>query len=106
MLFADDVKLLSEEIHLSQKLLSKVQNEAAKIGLRINAKKRESMERHTTEMEHNLVFWEPTCGKRNRGGQPITYTDCLKEDTGLTNTDEIRTAMMARYEWEKRAKLG
>ena len=49
MLFADDVKLLSEEIHLSQKLLSKVQNEAAKIGLHINAKKRESMARHTTD---------------------------------------------------------
>ena len=56
--------------------------------------------RHTTEMAHNLVLWEPTRGKRNRGRQPVTYINFLKEDTGFTNTDKIRTEMMARNEAE------
>ena len=60
---------------------------------------------HITEMAHNLVLWEPTREKRNRGRQPVTYIDCLKEGTGLTNTDEIRTAMMARNAWKKCVKL-
>lgn len=38
MLFADDVALLSEEIVQAQKLWFKVETEAAKIGLHINAK--------------------------------------------------------------------
>ena len=62
--------------------------------------------RHTTEMAHNLVLCEPARGKRNRGWQPVTYIDCLKEGTGLTNTDEIRTAIMARNEWKKCVELG
>ena len=62
--------------------------------------------RHTTEMAHKLVLCEPACGKRNRGRQPVTYIDGLKKDTGLTNIDEIRTAMMARDEWKKCVKLG
>ena len=62
--------------------------------------------RHTTEMAHNLVLCEPTRGKRNRGRQPVTFIDCLKEGTGLTNTDEIRTAIMARNKWKKCVKLG
>ena len=56
--------------------------------------------RHTTEMAHNFVLWEPTRGKRNRGRQTVTYINFLKEDTGLTNTDKIRTEMMARNEAE------
>ena len=62
--------------------------------------------RHTTEMAHKLVLSEPTHGKRNRGRQPVTYINCLKEDTGLTNIDEIRTAIMVRDEWKKCVKLG
>ena len=61
--------------------------------------------RYTTEMAHKIVLWESTRGKRNRGRQPVAYLDCLKEDTGLTNTDEIRTAVMARDEWKKCVKL-
>ena len=38
--------------------------------------------RHTNEMAHKLILWEPTRGKRNSGRQPVTYIDCLKEDTG------------------------
>ena len=39
--------------------------------------------KHTTEMAHKLVLWKPTCGKRNRGRQRVTYINYLKEDTGL-----------------------
>ena len=39
MLFAGDVALLSEEVDQTQKLLSKVQTEAAKIGLQVMAYK-------------------------------------------------------------------
>ena len=62
--------------------------------------------RHTTEMAHKLVLWEPICGKRNRGRQTVTYINYLKEDTGLPNTNEIRSDMMARDEWKKCVKLG
>ena len=55
--------------------------------------------RHTTEMAYKLVLWEPTRGKRNKGRKTVNYIDCLKEETGLTNIDEMRTAMMARDEW-------
>ena len=37
--FADDIALLSEEIAQAQELLSRVEMEASKIGLHINAKK-------------------------------------------------------------------
>ena len=62
--------------------------------------------RHTTKMAHKLVLWEPIRGKRNRGRQTVTYINYLKEDTGLPNTNEIRSDMMARDEWKKCVKLG
>ena len=43
MLFADDVALLSEEIDQAQKVLSKLQTKAERVGLYINAKKTEFM---------------------------------------------------------------
>ena len=60
--------------------------------------------RYTTQMAHKLVLWEPTRGKRNRGRQPVTYIDCLKEDTGPTNTDKRRSAMIARDEWKNTSR--
>ena len=41
--FADDITLLSEEIQKAQELLTRVENEAAKIGLRLNNEKTEAM---------------------------------------------------------------
>ena len=41
--FADDIALLSEEIQKAQELLIRVENEAAKIGLRLNDEKTEVM---------------------------------------------------------------
>ena len=43
MMFADDIALLSNEIAQAQELLSRVETEAAKIGLHLNAKKTEVM---------------------------------------------------------------
>ena len=62
--------------------------------------------RHSEELAHNLVLWEPTGGRCNRGRQPISYTDVLKADTGLEDTNELKTAMMDRKEWKKRITLG
>ena len=42
-MFADDIALLSEEIHQAQELLHRVEVEAEKVGLYINAKKTELM---------------------------------------------------------------
>ena len=41
--FADDIALLSEEIQKAQELLTRVENEAAKFGLRLNDQKTEVM---------------------------------------------------------------
>ena len=62
--------------------------------------------RHDDELAHNLVLWEPTRGRRNRGRQPVRYTDVLKQDTGLESMDELKTAMLDRNDWKKRIKLG
>ena len=42
-MFADDIALLANKIAQSQELLSRVETEAAKIGLHCNAKKTELM---------------------------------------------------------------
>ena len=41
--FADDIALMSEQIHQAQKLLNNVEVQCGKIGLKINAKKTKSM---------------------------------------------------------------
>ncbi len=41
--FADDIALLSEQIQQAQNLLSSVENQCGKVGLRINAKKTKCM---------------------------------------------------------------
>ena len=41
--FADDIALLSEEIQKAQELLTRVENKAAKIGIRLNDEKTEAM---------------------------------------------------------------
>lgn len=55
--------------------------------------------RHPDEMASKLVLWQPTEGTVNRGRKPTDYIDMLKYDTGLNNTDEIRTAMLDRKIW-------
>ena len=67
---------------------------------------RSSLSRRTATFPNDkgIVLWEPTRGKRNRGNR-VTYINCLKEGTGLTNTDKIRTAMMATNDWNDPVEL-
>ena len=60
--------------------------------------------RHTDEIAHHLVLWEPTQGKRSRGRQAVTYVDVLRRDTELESVQEIRTVMMDRDGWKSRIK--
>ena len=48
-----------------------------------------------------LVLWEPTQGTTSRGGQTKTFTDILKEDTGVNSTSEIKSCMQDRVVWRK-----
>ena len=55
--------------------------------------------RHPEEISHKLVLWEATEGSRSRGAPRRTFIDNLLEDTGLTNTNELRMAMGDRTYW-------
>ena len=56
---------------------------------------------HKDEACHDLIFWQPRNGKRNRGRQPITFIDNLKNDTELDDVEEIRNVMSDRENWRK-----
>ena len=56
--------------------------------------------RHKVEACDDLIFWQPRNGKRNRGRQPITFIDNLKNDTEL-DVEEIRNVMRDREDWRK-----
>ena len=47
--------------------------------------------RHSELEVSNLVLWEPTQGKFNRGSQRLTYVNRLRKDTGLQTTAELKT---------------
>ena len=62
--------------------------------------------RHKEEIANQLVFWQPTRGKRKRGRQAVTYVDCLLQDTGLEEVNELKTLMQDRTQWSNEIKLG
>ena len=55
--------------------------------------------RHQEHTVSELVLWEPSHGTKNKGGQPKTFVDILKEDTGCRSTNEIKTCMEDRDVW-------
>ena len=57
--------------------------------------------RHPEEIANKLVLWEPLEGIRNRGPQKTTYVDNLLRDSGMDNTQELRSIMEDRSEWKK-----
>ena len=59
--------------------------------------------RHADEEASKLVLWQPAQGHRNRGRRAVNYIDTLMEDTGLESTEELKTAMMDREGWRRRA---
>ena len=62
--------------------------------------------RHKEEMANRLVLWQPTTGQRRRGRQSVSYVDCLLEDTGADNINEVETMMMDRELWRGNVRLG
>ena len=62
--------------------------------------------RHKEEMANRLVLWQPTTGQRRRGRQSVSYVDCLLEDTGADNTNEMEAMMMDRELWRGNVRLG
>ena len=71
MLFDDNVALLSEEIDQAQKVLSKVQTEAERVGLHINAKKTEFM----AYKQPDDITIQTTSGKLLKEVQNFKYLD-------------------------------
>ena len=57
--------------------------------------------RHSDEIAHQLVLWDPNRGRRSRGRPAATYVDVLRRDTRLDDTNEIRSVMMNRAVWRK-----
>ena len=55
--------------------------------------------RHTDELAHNLILWTPKNGIRNRGSQPKTFIEILKNDCDCEEEYELRTLMMDREGW-------
>ena len=49
--------------------------------------------RHKEEIANQFLLWQPTRGKRKRGRQAIIYVDCLLQDTGLEEVNELKTLM-------------
>ena len=48
-----------------------------------------------------LVLWGPTHGTKSKGGQSKTFVDTLKEDTGCTSAEEIKSCMEDRDVWRE-----
>ena len=61
--------------------------------------------RHPEELASELILWEPTQGTRSRGRQRTTFIDCIKFDTGLDDTKDIKTAMEDQKLWRSFVKI-
>ena len=59
--------------------------------------------RHPEEEASKLVLWQPTIGQARIGRRAVTYIDTLMRDTNLASADELKTAMMDREGWRRRA---
>ena len=62
--------------------------------------------RHKDEMASELVLWQPTTGQRSRGRQAVSFIDCLLEDTGVDEVNELETMMMDQALWRRNVMLG
>ena len=57
--------------------------------------------RHSEEVASDLVLWQPLDGYTNRGRKRITFVETLLQDTGMVNTEELRTCILDRNIWNK-----
>ena len=56
--------------------------------------------RRKDELISKVLLWEPNHGHRKKGRPLTTFTDQLRNDTGLTN-QELMNIMDDRKEWKK-----
>ena len=61
--------------------------------------------RHPEEIASQLIFWEPTRGKPNRGRPVVSYIDNLKADTNIYEVAGIKKLMEDRKLWTKHSNL-
>ena len=55
--------------------------------------------RHLELAASDLILWEPTHGRRNRGRRRTSLIDALKRVTELNSVTEMLTLMEDRHEW-------
>ena len=60
--------------------------------------------RHPEEEASKLLLWQPMSECMNMGRSSVTYIDILKSDTSLESAEELRTPMLDRETWKRRAK--
>ena len=60
--------------------------------------------RHPEEISSQLVLWQPAAGQRSVGRQAVSFIDTLLRDANIDNIDELRTVMLDRDDWRKRAE--
>ena len=93
--FADDIALLSEEIQKAQELLTRVENEAAKIGLRLNDEKTEAM-------VYNIPTPSPL---KTIGGNAIKIVENFKYLGSWMRSSEQGIKVRKALAWEACHKL-
>ena len=93
--FADDIALLSEEIQKAQELLTRVENEAAKIGLRLNDEKTEAM-------VYNIPTPSPL---KTIGGNAIKIVENFKYLGSWMRSSEQDIKVRKALAWEACHKL-
>ena len=66
--YADDISLLSNNVEQVQELLSRVESESTKVGLRLNTKKTEVIT-YNIESEHSPLTKIEDCSQCSEGSQ-------------------------------------
>ena len=60
--------------------------------------------RHLKEEASKLVLWQPMSGRMSMGRPAVTYIDNLYSNTSFKSAEELRTVMLDRDTWKRRAE--
>ena len=55
--------------------------------------------RHPEEIASQLILWEPAHGRSSRGRQRLIFVANLRTDTGIQDSNKIKTVMKDRTLW-------